>query len=85
MSGLSITDVTGVLGAATIVSAYFLLQIGRLESNSMSYSVANAAGASAILFSLFYDFNLSAFAIESFWLAISLYGVFRAVRSRRSQ
>ena len=51
----------------------------------MSYSVANAAGASAILYSLFYDFNLSAFAIESFWLAISLYGVFRAVRSRRSQ
>ena len=51
----------------------------------MSYSVANAAGSSAILFSLFYDFNLSAFVIESFWLAISLYGVFRAVRSRRSQ
>lgn len=82
MSGLTITDGIGVLGASLIVVAYFLLQVGRLESSSLSYSVANAVGASAILFALFYAFNLSAFAIESFWLAISLYGIFRAVRSR---
>ena len=72
-----------MLGAALIIVAYFLLQVGRLESRSLSYSVANAVGASAILFSLVYEFNFSAFAIESFWLAISLYGVFRALRSRR--
>ena len=72
-----------MLGAALIVIAYFLLQLGRLESRSLSYSVANALGASAILFSLVYEFNFGAFVIESFWLVISLYGVFSAVRSRR--
>ena len=74
-----------MLGAALIVIAYFLLQVGRLAYVSLSFSAANAVGASAILFSLFYEFNLSAFAIESFWLAISLYGVFRAVQSRNAQ
>jgi hypothetical protein len=33
---------------------------------------------------LFYEFKLSAFGIELFWLVISLYGVFRALRLRNS-
>jgi hypothetical protein len=40
--------------------------------------------SSGIIFSLFYEFNLSAFAIEMFWLVISLYGVFRALRLRKA-
>ena len=67
-----LADGVGLFGAALIVVAYFLLQTGRLDSLSLSFSVINALGASGILFSLFYEFNLSAFAIESFWLAISL-------------
>lgn len=73
-----------MLGAALIVVTYFLLQIGRLDSLSLSFSVANGLGASGIIFSLLYEFNLSAFAIELFWLAISLYGVFRTLRIRNS-
>ena len=71
-----------MLGAALIVATYFLLQTGRIEASSLAYSVANGAGAAAILFSLFFEFNLSAFAIEFFWLLISLYGVSRALRER---
>ena len=84
MSELTIADGIGMLGAALIVVTYFLLQIGRLDSLSLSFSVANGLGASGIIFSLLYEFNLSAFAIESFWLAISLYGVFRTLRIRNS-
>ena len=84
MSEITVADGIGLLGAVIIVTTYFLLQVGRLESTSVSYSVANGLGAAAIIFSLFYEFNLSAFAIESFWLAISLYGIYRAVRSRSS-
>ena len=62
---MSIADGIGVLGAALIVLAYFLLQAGRLEPTSMSYSVVNAAGAAAIIYSLFFDFNLSAFAVRA--------------------
>jgi len=82
MSELTLADGIGILGAALIVIAYFLLQIGRLNPLSLSFSVVNGLGALGIIFSLLYEFNISAFAIESFWLAISLYGIFRALRIR---
>lgn len=84
MLEIAFEDGVGMVGAALIVAAYWLLQVGRLDSRSLSFSVVNSLGASGILFSLFFDFNLSAFAIESFWLAISLYGVFRVLRLRKS-
>lgn len=73
----------GVFGAALIVLANFLLQGGRLDPRSLAYSAANGLGALAILFSLFFEFNLSAFVIESFWLAISGYGLYRALKRRK--
>lgn len=73
-----------MLGAALIVITYFLLQVGRLNPRSLSFSVANGLGASGIIFSLFFKFNLSAFVIELFWLVISLYGMFRALRPRNT-
>lgn len=75
----------GMLGAMLIVVAYLLLQVGRLDSRSLSYSVLNGAGAAGILYSLFFEFNMSAFAIEAFWLVISVYGGVRAFRARRPQ
>jgi len=70
-------DVVGSLGAAMIIGAYFILQIGRVTSDSEMYLLANAVGAALILISLSVNFNLSAFVIEAFWLAISLFGLFR--------
>ncbi len=64
MAQITFADGIGIIGAALIVGTYFLLQIGRLDSRSLPYSISNGLGASGILFSLFYDFNLSAFAID---------------------
>lgn len=82
--GYLVADGIGLFGAALIVLAYLLLQTGRLDSLSLSFSIINALGAAGILFSLFFKFNLSAFAIESFWLVISLYGMYRALRVRKA-
>ena len=84
MPAISLADAVGVLGAVLILATYFLLQAGRLDAGSMTYSVANALGAGGIIVSLIYDFNLSAFIIESFWLAISLYGIYRSIRRRNA-
>ena len=54
------------------------------NADCLQKSFDNGLGAAGIIFSLFYEFNLSAFAIESFWLAISLFGVFCALRIRIS-
>ena len=39
-------------------------------------------GAALILLSLAFDFNLSAFLMEAFWLGISLFGLTRRMRGR---
>lgn len=75
-------DIVGSVGVACIVLAYLLLQIGRLRSDELRYSLLNGAGATLVIVSLIYDFNLSAFLIEAFWVVISLIGIVRYFASQ---
>ncbi len=77
MTGYEPHDLMGNLGVLFILVTYLLLQLEKVDVSSLTYSALNAAGAALILYSLLYDFNLSAFLIESAWLAISLYGLAR--------
>ena len=81
---VSLHDIAGTFGVILIVGSYFLVQIGRLRAEALSYSVANGLGALLILLSLMVEFNLSAFLVEFFWLLISLIGVWRCFASRTS-
>ena len=64
-------DLIGSLGVFVIIFTYVLLQIGRMRSESLVYSMLNACGASLIIISLTYDFNFPAFIVEFFWLFLS--------------
>ena len=75
-------DYVGNFGVLLIVGSYFLLQTGHIVGASMGYSALNGLGAALVLISLVFDFNLSAFVIEVFWLLISLLGIVRSFRSR---
>jgi hypothetical protein len=77
-------DFAGNIGVALILFAYLLLQIGKLRSADLSYSLMNGAGASLVIVSLVFDFNLSAFVIEAFWVAISLIGIARYFAAKSS-
>lgn len=68
-------DFIGNVGVILIVTSYLLLQLGKVSSKSLVYSLNNVIGALLILVSLYFNFNLSAFIIEFFWLLISLYGL----------
>ena len=85
MTAITFADAIGTLGAALIVLAYLLLQMDRIDPHGLSYSLVNGIGACGIAFSLLYRFNPGALAIEVFWLLISLFGVVRALRRRRSR
>lgn len=76
-------DFVGNVGVALIVGTYFLLQVRRMESRSIAYSLLNALGAVLIIVSLVFDFNLSSMVIEIFWLGISAFGIVRALQSVR--
>jgi hypothetical protein len=75
-------DVVGLLGAVLLMVAYLLLQVNKLQSNGLAYSLLNAIGALLIVFSLLVNFNLAAFLIEVFWVLISLIGIIRYLRPR---
>ena len=76
-------DWAGLFGVALILFAYFLLQAGRMRGDALVHQLLNAAGASLVLISLLYAFNLSAFLMELAWLAVSIYGMVRGMRARR--
>jgi hypothetical protein len=72
-------DAVGTFGVALLLVAYFLLLSERITSRDLRYSVLNLCGAVLITVSLAYDFNLPAFIIEIFWMAVSVYGIWRAL------
>lgn len=75
-------DFVGNVGVATILITYLLLQVGRAKIEDWRYSAANGLGAAFILISLYFSFNLSSFLIETAWLIISLFGLYRSLSAR---
>ena len=76
-------DVAGFVGVFLIVIAYLLLQLDKLPSSSLSFSLMNAAGSLLIILSLLFKFNVSAFMIEVFWFLISLLGLTKWLIARK--
>ena len=77
-----IYDSLGVLGSLIIIAAYFATQRGWVEASDWRFPLANLIGALLILLSLMFAWNLAAFVMEIFWIAISIYGLARAVAAR---
>jgi hypothetical protein len=80
---LDLFDLAGFIGVLLIVIAYLLLQLDKLPSSSLSFSLLNAAGSLLIMFSLIFKFNVSAFLIEVFWFLISLIGLSKWLTTRK--
>jgi hypothetical protein len=80
-------DLIGNIGVVVLMVTYLMLQLNKLSSDGLAYSVLNAAGAGLIVISLLSDFNLSALVIEVFWVLISFVGIYRYFRLKalRSQ
>jgi hypothetical protein len=76
-------DALGVVGVLLILVAYAGAQTGRLEPREAPALVMNLLGACLILWSLAYDFNLSAVLMEGAWALVALYGLARLVLRRR--
>ena len=73
-------DLVGNVGVVLLMIAYLMLQLNRLRSDGLAYSLLNAVGASLIVLSLLVNFNLSAFIMEVFWILISFVGIYRYFR-----
>ena len=76
-------DILGTIGVGFIIVMYAMLQLGKISAERPAFSAFNALGAVFILVSLTYEFNLSAAMMEGGWLVGSLYGLWKALSSRR--
>ena len=78
-------DLIGNVGVVVLMITYLMLQLNKLRSDGLAYSLANAFGASLIVLSLLVNFNLSAFVMEVFWVLISCVGIYRYFRLKSLQ
>ena len=80
-------DLVGNTGVVMLIITYLMLQVNKIRSDGLAYSLLNAVGASLIILSLLVNFNLSAFIMEVFWVLISFVGIYRHFRLKalRSQ
>ncbi len=80
----NIIDGVGLFGVAIIVCTYFLLQIEKIKSTSLYYSLFNVFGSALILFSIAFNWNTASAVIEIFWILISLIGVYKYFKTTQS-
>ena len=78
-------DLIGIIGVVIIVATYFLLQIEKIRSDDLGYSLLNILGSVLILLSILQNWNLASFLIEIFWILISFIGVYKAINKRKSE
>lgn len=75
----------GTFGVVFILIAYFLMQLGRITSKQLSYSLLNLIGALLIMISLLHRWNLPSAVIEICWIMISSYGVYQAIKTNKRE
>ena len=75
-------DFVGFAGVLLVLLAYLALQTQRLSGSGMLFSVLNLIGSAGILVPVLYadQMNWSVFLIEAAWMAISLYGMWHAMK-----
>jgi hypothetical protein len=67
-------DAVGLFGVVLYVGVYAGLQLGKLGLADVRYTLLNAAGGLAVIFSLVWSFNLAAFATQVLWLVFTVIG-----------
>ena len=77
-------DVVGFSGTLMILGAFAAQQMGKLRGDSPPYQLLNLFGAAGVLISLLGTFNISVFVLESAWVLVSAYGLWRSWRMRRA-
>jgi len=82
---LSLTDLIGILGVFIIIVAYMLLQLEKMVTQDLSFSVLNTLGALLVIISLLYDWNLASFLMESIWMLISMYGILKYYKLKKKE
>jgi hypothetical protein len=75
-----LVNAIGIAGVFTMLVAYYLLQQGRVTAHQPIYLWMNLLGGLAVILSLFWEWNLPAFLMETAWVLISVLSLMRQRR-----
>lgn len=82
---MSFPIVVGLIGAASFLIAYALLQMRAIDVDSHSYAWLNIVGGVTMLYSLSFNFNLSSFICQAAWLVIAIVGYINTLFRKRKR
>lgn len=77
LSSMSLLVFAGLLGFAAYAVSFALVQIGRMDGNSLTYTLCNITAASLVLVSMFDQFNLGSLLTQLTWIGVGVVGVGR--------
>lgn len=86
LAGLPIEQIfewVGYFGIAFYIGSYVALQTGAIPGVGYSYAMLNLIGASLVLISLTFSFNMPIALIQVLWITVSLIGILRIFLIRR--
>lgn len=81
---MTLPDILGVVGVGLILIAYAGATSGRLDPKKAPALLLNLIGALLILWSLYFDFNLSAVLMEGAWALVAIIGLARLVFAKKA-
>lgn len=86
MPGISsfTADLIGFAGSFCIVAAFAYSNMTK-QMNLLAFNIVNFIGAALLTVSLTVNFNLPTMVLEIVWMAIALFGIAKALRSRNNE
>lgn len=75
-------DLIGFAGSFLIVAAFAYSNL-TTQMNALWFNVSNLLGAALLTISLTVNYNLPTMVLEIVWMAIALFGIFKALRTRK--
>ncbi len=78
-----IAQIIGMFGVVGVLAAYWFLASGKFTNNDPRYLWLNIVATLAILFSLFYQWNLPSVVAQILWILVSIIGLIRIRRRAR--
>lgn len=74
---LAIHEILGLTGIIVGSTASFRLRTGRCKVTSWSYLISMVTGNILSLYTLSYDWNLTAFVVNVFWLMFNIHVILK--------
>ena len=78
-------EIIGLTGAITYTLAYILTAYDILTSRSPYYYLMNMAAAIMVMVSLYAYYNLASVVIQTFFISVSMIGLWRHVDKRKQK